>query len=563
MSSFRSLWHDLWLRALVVLALALLPACNARAQPPDALQSEVRAVIVRDALPELRRPGFSVHAKSLDRFYAARSHALAWFERSNSRPVVATALAQLRRAPEQGLATEDYDVDWLAQEVRAIETGAVTPARVARADVALTLTLFRYLSELHLGRVRPTDAEFRYAVAYREHALDATLSRALLQNQLAQVIAAAEPAFPMYARLKSLLARYRQIAAKPIADLPPLPPRAKRIKPGERYHGTPQLRQRLRLLGDLSTDSDDSDAELFSDEVVDALKRFQERHGLSPDGVLGRQTLAQLNVPPAARVRQIALALERLRWIPDLPPGPVLIINIPSYRLLAFTDLPESDRVVLRMRVIVGRAVRTPTPVFLGEMRYVEFSPYWNVPPSIQKNEIVPRLMRDPGYLAREEMELVSKRDASVTTALDAQTLAALRAGTWRIRQRPGPRNALDGVKFVLPNTMNIYLHGTPSPRLFEPARRDFSHGCIRVEDPVALARFVLRDQAQWTQERIREAMSSGTTRTVRLGRDIPVVIFYTTVIVDAEGRASFLPDVYGYDRKLEQALRLRSAGAI
>jgi murein L,D-transpeptidase YcbB/YkuD len=550
------------LRAFVASAIALLRACDTGAQPPIPLQSDVRAVIGRGAMPELRRPGFSVHAKSLDRFYAATGDVPAWFERGHSRPAVAMALAELRGAPEHGLAAEDYDVDWLAQEVRAIAAGDATPARVARADVALTLTLLRYLSELHLGRVRPTDAEFRYAVRQKEYELGGMLRTALMQNQLAPVIAAAAPTFPMYARLKVLLARYRQLAAQPIADLPPLPAKAKRIKAGERYGGAPQLSERLRLLGDLSTDSDDGDAEFFSPAVVDALKRFQERHGLNPDGVLGRDILAQLNVPLAARVRQIELALERLRWIPDLPPGPALVVNIPSYRLLAFTELPESDHVALRTRVIVGRAVRTQTPVFIGEMRFVEFSPYWNVPPSIQRNEIVPRLMRDPGYLAREEMELVSKRDASVTTAIDAQTLAALRAGALRVRQRPGARNALGGIKFVLPNTMNIYLHSTPSPRLFEPARRDFSHGCIRVEDPVGLARFVLRDQTEWTEPRIREAMASGTTRTVRLARDIPVVIFYTTVIVDGQGRVSFLPDVYAYDRKLEQALRLRSAGA-
>jgi len=551
-----------YLCALAVLAIVLLPACDARAQPAGALHSEIRAAIARAAIPGLRRPGFSVHAKALARFYAGNGHAPVWFEGSHARPVAATALAELRAAPGQGLAAEDYDVDWLEREVGAIATGTAPPARLAHAEVALTLTLLRYLSELHLGRVRPTDAEFRYAVAQREPALDVLLGRALLHEQLAPVIAAAEPTLPMYARLKALLAHYRQLAAQPIAELPPLPQRVKRIRAGEHYLGTPQLRQRLRLLGDLSADSDDGDRSLFSDAVVGAVRRFQERHGLSPDGVLGRQTLAQLDVPLAARVRQIELALERLRWVPHLPPGPALVVNIPSYRLLAFTDLPASDRAALRTRVIVGRAVRTPTPVFVGAMRLVEFSPYWNVPPSIQNNEILPRLMRDPGYLAREDMELVSKRDASVTTAVSAQTLAALRAGTFRVRQRPGTRNALGGVKFVLPNTMNIYLHSTPSRQLFERARRDFSHGCIRVDDAPGLARFVLRDQPQWTEPRIEEAMSSGITRTVRLARDIPVIIFYTTVVVDAQGRASFLPDVYGYDRKLEQALRARGAGA-
>jgi murein L,D-transpeptidase YcbB/YkuD len=215
------------------------------------------------------------------------------------------------------------------------------------------------------------------------------------------------------------------------------------------------------------------------------------------------------------------------------------------------------------MPVIVGRAVRTETPVFIGDMRYVEFSPYWNVPPNILRNEILPALRRDPAYLQRHDMELVrTGRDRSITTTVDAAALAALESGALRVRQRPGPRNALDGIKFVLPNTMDIYLHGTPAPALFKPARRDFSHGCIRVADPAALARFVLRDQPEWTAARIEAATASGTMTTVTLPGSIPVVVFYTTAIAAADERALFLPDVYGHDRKLEAALRAARAGS-
>jgi L,D-transpeptidase YcbB len=206
--------------------------------------------------------------------------------------------------------------------------------------------------------------------------------------------------------------------------------------------------------------------------------------------------------------------------------------------------------------VIVGRAMRSETPVFIGEMRHVEFSPYWNVPPGILRNELLPRLAGDPSYLEHEDMEIVSARHPGLALTADlAEGLAALRSGEARLRQRPGPKNALGGVKFVLPNTMDVYLHATPAHALFDRTRRDFSHGCIRVRDPVALALFVLGDRPEWTRGEIEAAMASGVNRTVPLRAPIPVVVFYTTAIVDEEGRALFHADVYGHDRKLLDAL--------
>src|SRR5262249_29529300 len=247
-------------------------------------------------------------------------------------------------------------------------------------------------------------------------------------------------------------------------------------------------------------------------------------------------------------------------WLRELPPGPVVAVNIPSFRLWAFVNARKDTSAQLTMPVIVGGAVSAKkTPVFIGEMRYLEFSPYWNVPPSILKNEIVPKLRRDPGYWEREEFEAVPVRGGGAVTSLNATTLAGVESGALRLRQRPGEKNAVGEVKFVLPNTMDIYLHGTPAKGLFERSRRDFSHGCIRVEDPTALAQFVLADQSDWTPERITEAMDAGTMSTARLTRPIPVIIFYTTAIVDAKNRVLFQSDIYGYDAKLEQALKARS----
>jgi murein L,D-transpeptidase YcbB/YkuD len=264
--------------------------------------------------------------------------------------------------------------------------------------------------------------------------------------------------------------------------------------------------------------------------------------------------LAALNVPLASRVRQIELSMERLRWLPELPPGPFIAVNLPSFRLWAFKAAGAPP--VLATRVIVGKAVRTQTPLFIGTLRHIEFNPYWNVPPSILRAEIVPALLRDPDYLVKNDMEVVGPGVQTVSAA----TLAALRAGALRVRQRPGPRNSLGLVKFVFPNDADVYLHGTPARQLFGRARRDFSHGCVRVEDPLALARWVLRGRPAWTVERIEAAMAADAPQRVDLPRPLPVILFYVTAMaMPADGALHFAADIYGHDARLEQALAARS----
>jgi murein L,D-transpeptidase YcbB/YkuD len=275
-----------------------------------------------------------------------------------------------------------------------------------------------------------------------------------------------------------------------------------------------------------------------------------------------RRALAHLRVEAARdsslvpRVRQIELALERLRWLPPLGQQRVLVVNIPAFELFAFDSIGGEGIPALQMKVIVGKALDTRTPVLVEQMRTVEFRPYWNVPRSILVNELLPALRRNPQYLRKNDMELVAARDRVVGDAVTVEVLRQLATGALRVRQRPTPKNALGPVKFVFPNAANIYLHGTPQPRLFARTRRDFSHGCIRVEDPAALAAWVLRDQPTWPIDSVRAAMAGPRTRRVPLTRPIPVIAFYTTAVVAPGDSIVFYNDIYGHDRRLDAALR-------
>jgi murein L,D-transpeptidase YcbB/YkuD len=545
-------------RCLAAAFILLLTAGGGSAQPlPAPDRDEIRALIGRGALPQLHHPDFADLNQALDDYYGADGYAPQWLGGS---ALWRAGLAELAVAPEHGLDAADYDVAWIDGEMRAIAAGDRAPVRVARADVALTVAFCRLLSDLHRGRVAPERAGFKFSPGAKPLDCATLLRDAMSTGRLHEVVLAAEPSFTLYRRLEDALARYRALTAVSLSPPPELPAGVRKVEPGGTYAGLAALSERLRLVGDLPATAEVPVGDRYEGALVDAVRAFQDRHGLKADGVLGHDTLAQFSIPFAERVRQIELSLERLRWLPAFPGGPLIAVNIPSFRLWAFADAHDDRAAQLSMPVIVGRAVNArETPVFIGEMRYVEFSPYWNVPPTIQRAEIVPHLGRDPAYWERENLEAVATdgKGTPITT-LDAATLQGLESGALRVRQRPGARNALGGVKFVLPNTLDIYLHSTPAQELFEQTRRDFSHGCIRVADPPALAEFVLRDQPEWTDERIRAAMAAGKTSTVMLTQPIPVVLFYTTAIVDHTGRVLFQSDIYGYDRRLEQALRAR-----
>jgi murein L,D-transpeptidase YcbB/YkuD len=332
--------------------------------------------------------------------------------------------------------------------------------------------------------------------------------------------------------------------------LAPLP--GNKLVPGQDYAGSAGLMQKLVALGDMGPDAAISTR--YEATLVDGVKAFQLRHGLQADGIIGKGTWAQLNVPISARVRQIELTLERLRWTPLLLGKRMIVVNVPEFVLRAYEVDEGKITVKTTMNVIVGKALDKRTPLFFQDMSLIEFSPYWNIPSSIARAETVPKLRRDPSHFNREGLEFVA--DGQVDRTLSPANLAAVLAGQMRIRQRPGPRNALGDIKFIFPNTDNIYLHHTPAPHLFKQDRRDFSHGCIRVEDPVALARFVLQQQPAWTAERIQEAMESEKSKTIRVQPPLPVVIAYATAIARADGKIHFFADIYGHDKLLDLALK-------
>jgi len=331
-----------------------------------------------------------------------------------------------------------------------------------------------------------------------------------------------------------------------------LPVTLKPLEPGSFYPEATRLARLLRRLGDLPTGVVVA-GNVYQGALVDAVRRFQLRHGLDPDGRIGPATYRCLNTPIEQRVRQLALTLERYRWVPHRFDRPPVVVNIPEFRLRALDD---SYRVELEMKIVVGRAYRHQTPVFAREMKFVIFRPYWEVPPSIQRAELVPRVARDRSYLARNGYEIVTaaggvvKRDAP-----DDGTLRQLRAGKARIRQIPGPGNSLGLVKFLFPNEYNVYIHGTPATELFARLRRDFSHGCIRLEKPEALAAWVLRDKPGWDSQRIAESMHGERTIQVNLDNPIPVLIVYATAIVLENGEVHFFDDFYGHDAALEKVL--------
>lgn len=465
------------------------------------------------------------------------------------------ALHLLRGAADDGLDPEAYRLDLLERLVRLFDGGTTTPEDVTSFDLTMSAGMLRYLRHIHIGRIDPRAIGFRLDVPPDRHDFPAVLRRAIDENRVAELTEQWRPPLRQYQQLRGALMDYRAWSRDASIAIPSVPTQA--VKPGDAYAGVRELELLLARVGDVPTPRAPTQRQdLYDGALVEGVKSFQRRHGLDADGVLGSKTMAALRTPLLWRSRQIELALERLRWLPHLADGRLIVLNIPMFRLWAW-DGAAPDALRFGMDVIVGRAIRTQTPVFVEEMREVIVRPYWNVPRSILRDEIVPRLERDPDYLEREQMELVrSDRDDAPPVRWSTVALRELKAGTLRVRQRPGPHNALGLIKFDFPNAEHVYMHGTPSHALFARTRRDFSHGCVRVADPVALGEWVLQDVPAWNRTRLEAAMVGTRTLRIPLPQPIPVVLFYTTAAVMPEdGALHFADDIYGHDLKLHRAL--------
>ena len=532
--------------ALLCAVLSFPLADRGFAQP----SSRIETLVSAGNMDGMRWPNFSDYRVWLQKFYQPAGYVPAWVTGNSPSPQAMSMMAVFRDAWKKGLDPEDYDSSrW---QGRVLSLQGSNPDAGA-FDVALTVCTMRYISDLHIGRINPRHFQFDLDIQEKKYDLAQFLRNQLLPaSDLPAVLDGVEPPYPGYRRTMQALQSYLELAQKD--DGQSLPPIKGKLSPGESYAGVPRLAQRLHLVGDLPADANAwADSTLYSGPLVDAVKQFQRRHGRAITGQIDAQTLADLNVPISRRIKQMQLTLERWRWLPPAYEQSPIIANIPEFRLRGYD---KDFKIGVTMNVVVGKAFGHKTPVFSDSMEYVIFRPYWDVPPSIIRGELIPKLAKDPDYLAKKGFIVVDSRQKVVAAGtIDSETLSQLKAGKLFVRQKPGPTNALGLAKFIFPNSYNVYMHDTPSTEFFARSRRDFSHGCIRLEKPADLAAWVLRDNPEWTADRIRAAMNGNDALQVNLAHPIPVLIVYATVIVLEDGLVHFYDDIYGQDTALEQAL--------
>jgi L,D-transpeptidase YcbB len=508
------------------------------------------------------------HWKTVRSFYEKNGFAPVWVSGHKPTPQAQALIEAVRKAEAEGLNAEEYDVPDPAQVAAAASWNPLKKGlgdeEALDLDLRLSYAFVKYATHLASGRTDPASVDPHWFVTPRKLDAAAVMKQAL-DSGVEQTLRSLAPQHPQYEGLRRTLAQYREIAAH--GGWPTLP-EGLRLRPGARSPRVALLRARLAATGDLAqpdapapaaspaTSDSPAAAPTAPDGVFDAslraaLKRFEQRHGLNADGLLDRETLRALNVPVEERIEQLTLNMERWRWLPESLGERHVLVNVPTYQL----DVYENGHVALPMRVVAGKK-DNPTPIFMDRMENVVFSPYWNVPPDIARKETIPAAMRDPGYLDRNDMELVKGRHVVDPWSV---SWSAVAAGNYTFRQRPGEKNALGHVKFLFPNQFDVYLHDTPAESLFARTERSFSHGCVRVEKPEELAEYVLRSQPEWTRERIQAAMHAGVEKWVTLKEPLPVYILYMTVWVDPDGAVQFREDIYGHDQKQQKLLPLLS----
>lgn len=539
------------------LLLALLGAtlvgtvqCNSSARVEDPTPTPATSTATRNLAPEIASllaaasiPGSPTPAERhlLGRLYPIETPDPLWIDDAGGLTGAGRqAIELLAGADSHGLNPSHYRVD-------------MDPASLAPFEVELSLAMLRYLSDISFGRVDPASVGHHLPARGDRSTLPASLRRAASAGRTLEAVTDALPLLGNYEGLRNALVTYRALAAGPA--LPALPANSPSIHVGEPLPWVAALRAHLLASGDLPPSADAAVADVYDPSLEGAVKQFQRRHGLTDDGVIGKGTLAALRVPVATRVRQIEMALERLRWLPRDFTGRVILVNIPMFRLSAFDDI-RSTAPALTMKVVVGTKGRYSTPVFASQVEHVVFRPYWNVPRSIVLGEILPKARVDADYLAAHRYELVrGNGDRGEVVPVSPESLQALAGGAVRLRQRPGPGNALGLVKFDLPNDYDVFLHDTPSQLAFQRDQRAQSHGCVRLEQPLELAAWVL-DAPAWSRDNVTTASTARDAQMVRVERPVHVVVVYTTAAADADGTVHFAPDIYGHDLRLARVLR-------
>jgi murein L,D-transpeptidase YcbB/YkuD len=485
----------------------------------------------------------------LTQFYIERDMAPVWVNDEAPTERAHDLLHIFETSIYDGLNPQDYDIRTIRELMDARSGG-----ELAELDLRLSLSLMQFLSDLGSGRTEPTALDPDLFVYPQDIDKNRAIRAASKADDIRVFVGGYRPRQIDYWRLKGVLATYRSMARTggwPTVDPGPT------LKEGERSARVAQLRARLIRGGDLEQPAIGLalvDRDLFDEALVQAVKAFQERHGLEQDGRVGPNTLRALNVPIGERIEQLVLNLERRRWMADRRPSRYINVNLADFHL----ELIDRGEVVFDTPVVIGSQYNK-TPVFSANMTYLVVNPYWTVPKSIARRVILPKVKDDPGYLTQNGFDVFEswRRNASIleTGDVDWTTLQPADLGSYKLRQRPGPKNALGQLKFMLPNEFDIYLHDTPNQSHFAENQRSFSNGCVRVADPEGLANAILQGQSGWTFDQIQEAVASGERTQINLDKALPVQISYQTAWVDDANRVHFRNDVYDRDQILADTL--------
>jgi murein L,D-transpeptidase YcbB/YkuD len=519
-------------RYFTFLILALSLAFPAHA---EALREALRERIEQlRAARDVQVDGESIAAPALvAAFYEQRDFRPAWTPARENELV-----ALVEGSKSDGLDPSDYHLDAL----RAGDDDGVD------RELLCTDSLIRLAYSLYFGKLDPRrlDPEWNFARTLDGIDPPRALEAMITAPSLGKALYAYAPQMPEYRDLRLALARYRALrAAGGWQAIPPGPT----LRPGSRRTEVAMLRSRLALSGDLRSVSA-PDPDLYDAALEKAVMRFQRRHGLDPDGLAGRRTRAELDVGVQARIDQIRVNLERLRWVAQNLKGDYLLVDIAGFRARLVLD----GKTAWSSRVVVGQPFRS-TPVFRATMKYIVLNPTWNVPPTILEKDIVPKVAQDPGFLARHHMRVLSLdgREIDPSTVEWKQYVG----GTlpYQIVQVPGDDNPLGRIKFMFPNEHDVYLHDTPAHSLFLKSTRAFSSGCIRVEHPIALALSLLDDPSRWNDQTLSEVITRGETHSIFIKRQVPVLLLYWTAVADQDGVVAFKPDLYGRDAAVLRGL--------
>jgi len=465
-------------------------------------------------------PGVKSYEKDVRGFYRNRNFSYAWFDKGLLIEQAGNLAGKILNIEDDGI----YKKLLYQNALDSLLHGANEKVDTNHPDISLELLLtaeYFVYSTLAWEGMNPGVSKASKWYLPRK-AIDYESYLEVLLNSPADKIEENEPVYRQYELLRGYLRKYRELDEGDNWSSILLV----KSKEGDTSQFVSQVKERLFKLGDFKGDTINR---VFSPDLSAALINFQKRHGLKPDGLVGNETLSQLNSPLKSRIKQIIVNMERSRWLPVKLEGDYVAVNIPEFKLHVY----HADSLLWSCNAVVGQTTH-PTTLFYGEIKYVVFSPYWNIPPGILRNEITPGMKKSSSYLAKHRMEITGYRN-----------------GLPVVRQKPGPSNALGLVKFLFPNSYNIYLHDTPSKTLFDESSRAFSHGCIRIEEPAKLAAFLLKDIEKWTPEKINESMHAGTEQYVTLSNKVPVFISYFTAFIDREGKLNFRKDIYNLDERL------------